>query len=122
MMRLYYRAHQQADTAGGHSTEENLLTIQVTECRKQLLYIDFLSQDLRNIFVDSDEITEGVEDVGAAATTAAAELRGEAMEEATDLPHGSDLHEDLAEEEEQDNENLIHDGISASFDEDSLGI
>ena len=28
MLRLYYRAHQQADTAGGHSTEENLLTIQ----------------------------------------------------------------------------------------------
>merc|ERR1712083_638317 len=39
MLRLYYRTHQQADTAGGHSTEENLLTI----------------QDLRNIFVASNE-------------------------------------------------------------------
>merc|ERR1712032_576482 len=39
MLRLYYRAHQQADTAGGHSTEENLLTI----------------QDLRNMFVASNE-------------------------------------------------------------------
>ena len=28
MLRVYYRAHSQADTAGGHSTEENLLTIQ----------------------------------------------------------------------------------------------
>ena len=28
MLRLYYRAHQQADKGGGHSTEENLLTIQ----------------------------------------------------------------------------------------------
>ena len=27
MLRLYYRAHQQADKGGGHSTEENLLTI-----------------------------------------------------------------------------------------------
>merc|ERR1712130_688365 len=39
MLRLYHRAHKQADTAGGHSTEENLLTI----------------QDLRNIFVASNE-------------------------------------------------------------------
>ena len=40
MLRLYYRTHQQADTTGGHSTEENLLTI----------------QDLRNIFVDTEDM------------------------------------------------------------------
>merc|ERR1712130_915885 len=43
MLRLYYRAHKQADTAGGHSTEENLLTI----------------QDLRSIFVASNEEMSG---------------------------------------------------------------
>ena len=130
MMRLYYRAHQEADTAGGHSTEENLLTIQVTLFSLKIFYVDdvvdvdFLSQDLRNIFVDSDEITEVVEDAGAVPTTAAAEPRGEPMpiEEATAAPHGTDRPGDLAEEEERDNENLIEDGIDASFDEDSLGI
>jgi len=47
MLRLYYRAHQQADKGGGHSTEENLLTI----------------QDLRNIFVASNEEISGESEV-----------------------------------------------------------
>lgn len=47
MLRLYYRAHQQADKGGGHSTEENLLTI----------------QDLRNIFVASNEEIGGETEV-----------------------------------------------------------
>ena len=48
MLRLYYRTHQQADTTGGHSTEENLLTI----------------QDLSNIFVDSEDVRESLEVAG----------------------------------------------------------
>ena len=122
MMRLYYRAHEQADTAGGHSTEENLLTIQVTLFSFEIVYVDFLSQDLRNIFVDSDEITEVVEDADAEPTTTTVEMRGEPIEEATTASHGTDLPDNLAEEEEGDNENLNEDGITASFDEDSLGI
>merc|ERR1712130_330195 len=43
MLRLYHQAHKQADTAGGHSTEENLLPI----------------QDLRNIFVAINEEMSG---------------------------------------------------------------
>jgi len=99
MLRLYYRAHQQADTAGGHSTEENLLTI----------------QDLRNIFVASNEETSS-ETEGDEGEASQPEVRDQDGSEDQNHNHPEDQGQD--HNQDKKDQGLADPGQGSSQNED----